>query len=475
MREVYIENPDVQWADVGGLDDTKQELQEAIEWPMKYPTLYEKLGHKMPHGILLHGASGTGKTMLAKAVATESEANFVSVRGPELLSKWVGESERGIREIFKRARQSSPCIIFFDEIDSIAPIRGAGGETQVTERVVSQLLTELDGMQDMHGVVVLAATNRADMIDPALLRPGRFDRIISVPQPEQESRRAILEINIRDVEIPYKCERCGEEYKLEDLTRLIPKNTLKELTGDEKPKALLGPGVSYEKIVEEFNISAAKLQPGDKEFLKAFQTLGLLPTATEQEVKEEFRVLIKEKHPDKGGSVEKTKKINEANEILKKLTGLAKEQFNQRIFEDEKEILTCSKKLIKKQAEKMGVAEGTECGGRKFKAKYLIPIDDREMITDVDGKKINNPDYVNLGKIAEMADGLSGADVASIVNTAVSQVVHEFLDKKPTQGEIDDRINAARIKMSDFEMAVKKVKEQKDLKIGEKVVASYYR
>ena len=210
MREVYIENPDVQWADVGGLDDTKQELQEAVEWPMKYPTLYEKLGHRMPHGILLHGPSGTGKTMLAKAVATESEANFVSVRGPELLSKWVGESERGIREIFKRARQSSPCVIFFDEIDSIAPIRGGGAETQVTERVVSQLLTELDGMQEMHGVVVLAATNRADMIDPALLRPGRFDKIIQIPLPDLESRKRILEINAE--EIPFEKDPQSPEY-----------------------------------------------------------------------------------------------------------------------------------------------------------------------------------------------------------------------------------------------------------------------
>jgi len=210
MREVYIENPDVQWTDVGGLNDTKQELQEAIEWPMKYPTLYEKLGHKMPHGILLHGASGTGKTMLAKAVATESEANFVSVRGPELLSKWVGESERGIREIFKRARQSSPCVVFFDEIDSIAPIRGAGAETQVTERVVSQLLTELDGMQEMHGVVVLAATNRADMIDPALLRPGRFDKIIQIPLPDKESRKKILEINAE--EIPFEKDPNSPDY-----------------------------------------------------------------------------------------------------------------------------------------------------------------------------------------------------------------------------------------------------------------------
>ena len=195
MREVFIENPDIKWEEVGGLEDVKKELQEAVEWPMKYPALYDKLGHSMPRGILLHGPSGTGKTLLAKAVATQSEANFVSVRGPELLSKWVGESERGIREIFKRARQSAPCVVFFDEIDSIAPIRGAGGETAVTERVVSQLLTELDGMENMHGVIVLAATNRADMIDPALLRPGRFDKIIQIPLPDKESRKSILKIN----------------------------------------------------------------------------------------------------------------------------------------------------------------------------------------------------------------------------------------------------------------------------------------
>ncbi|MEK6972238.1 MAG: CDC48 family AAA ATPase, partial [Thermoproteota archaeon] len=222
MREVFIENPDVKWDEVGGLVDVKRELQEAVEWPMKYPMLYEKLGHKMPRGILLHGPSGTGKTLLAKAVATESEANFVSVRGPELLSKWVGESERGIREIFRRARQASPCIIFFDEIDSIAPIRGAGGETAVTERVVSQLLTELDGMENLRGVVVLGATNRADMIDPALLRPGRFDKIIQIPMPDKESRKSILEINVRDPSIAYKCIKCGAEYKFDQISELIP-------------------------------------------------------------------------------------------------------------------------------------------------------------------------------------------------------------------------------------------------------------
>lgn len=195
MREVFIENPDVKWAEVGGLEDVKRELKEAVELPFKNPGLYEGLGYRMPKGILLHGPSGTGKTLLAKAVATESEVNFISVRGPELLSKWVGESERGIREIFRRARQQSPCIIFFDEIDSIAPVRGAGDDTKVTERVVSQLLTELDGMENLQGVAVLAATNRVDIIDPAMLRPGRFDKIIQVPLPDRGGRRDILEIN----------------------------------------------------------------------------------------------------------------------------------------------------------------------------------------------------------------------------------------------------------------------------------------
>jgi len=167
MREVYIETPDVRWSDIGGLEDVKRQLQEAVEWPLKYPELYKKLGHTMPKGILLHGPSGTGKTMLAKAVATESEANFISVRGPELLSKWVGESERGVREVFRRARQAAPCVIFFDEIDSIAPVRGIGGDSMVTERVVSQLLTEMDGIQSLQGVVVLAATNRIDMARPS--------------------------------------------------------------------------------------------------------------------------------------------------------------------------------------------------------------------------------------------------------------------------------------------------------------------
>ena len=201
MREVYLETPDVKWSDIGGLDQVKKELQEAVEWPLKYTSLYDKIGYSMPKGIMLHGVSGTGKTLLAKAVATESEANFISVRGPELLSKWVGESERGIREIFRRARQAAPCVIFFDEIDALAPTRGMGGDSMVTERVVSQLLTELDGVQNLQGVVVLAATNRIDMVDPALLRAGRFDKLIVIPLPDKPAREEILRIHMKGIPI----------------------------------------------------------------------------------------------------------------------------------------------------------------------------------------------------------------------------------------------------------------------------------
>lgn len=198
LREVYVEPADVRWDDIGGLETVKRELQEAVEWPMRFPEMYKQLGHKVPKGILLHGPSGTGKTLLAKAVATESEANFISVKGPELMSKWVGESEKGIRDIFRKARQAAPCVIFFDEVDSIAPVRGSEGiGHSSSERMMSQLLTEMDGMQEMHDVVVIAATNRVDMMDTALLRPGRFDKIIYIPYPDRNTRERILQINVR--------------------------------------------------------------------------------------------------------------------------------------------------------------------------------------------------------------------------------------------------------------------------------------
>ncbi|MEM2280806.1 MAG: CDC48 family AAA ATPase, partial [Candidatus Bathyarchaeia archaeon] len=198
MREVLVEVPAVKWEDIGGLADVKLELQEAVEWPLKYPEVFEHLDAKPPKGILLYGPPGTGKTLLAKAVANESEANFISIKGPELLSKWVGESERAVREVFRKAKQAAPSIIFFDEIDSIAPVRGGGyGDSHVTERVISQLLTEMDGLEELRGVVVIAATNRPDIVDPALLRPGRFDKLLYVPPPDLEARKEILKIHLR--------------------------------------------------------------------------------------------------------------------------------------------------------------------------------------------------------------------------------------------------------------------------------------
>ncbi|MFZ0263947.1 MAG: CDC48 family AAA ATPase [Nitrososphaeraceae archaeon] len=199
MREVFVEVPDVKWDDIGGLLSIKQELQEAVEWPLKYQGVFKYADASPPKGILLYGPPGTGKTLIAKAAANESEANFISIKGPELLSKWVGESEKGVREVFRKARQAAPCIIFFDEIDAIAPRRGGGlgGDSHVTERLISQLLTELDGLEILTNVVVIAATNRPDIIDPALLRPGRFDRLLYVPPPDKDSRLQIIKIHTK--------------------------------------------------------------------------------------------------------------------------------------------------------------------------------------------------------------------------------------------------------------------------------------
>ena len=197
MREVLIEKPRVYWDDIGALAHAKQELKEAVEWPLKYGKVFEHMNAKPPKGILLYGPPGTGKTLLAKAVATESEANFISVNGPEFLNKWVGESEKAVRETFRKARQAAPCVIFMDEIDSIAPIRGSGDDSKVTERVISQMLTEMDGLQALNGVVIIAATNRPDIIDPALLRPGRFDKSILIGPPDKESRIAIFNIHMK--------------------------------------------------------------------------------------------------------------------------------------------------------------------------------------------------------------------------------------------------------------------------------------
>jgi transitional endoplasmic reticulum ATPase len=204
MREVLVETPNVNWEDVGGLDDVKQELKEAVEWPMKYAENFKRMGIRPSRGVLLYGPPGTGKTLLAKAVAKESEANFIQVKGPSLLSMWVGKSEEGMRKIFERARQVSPCIIFFDEIDSLAGKRGMETGTKVTERVLNQMLAEMDGLEELNDVMVIGATNRPDMLDAALLRPGRFDKILLVTSPTGEGRENILKIHTKNMPIKNK-------------------------------------------------------------------------------------------------------------------------------------------------------------------------------------------------------------------------------------------------------------------------------
>ena len=196
LREVLVQVPNVKWDDIGGLESAKQELREAVEWPLKYPDSFERFGVRPPKGVLIYGPPGTGKTLLAKAVANESESNFIAVKGPELLSKWVGESEKGVREVFRKARQTAPTVIFFDEIDALASTR-AGGSTDsgVTQRVVNQLLTEIDGMEELQDVAVIAATNRADILDPALVRPGRFDRHVKIEEPDEKGRLEIFKVH----------------------------------------------------------------------------------------------------------------------------------------------------------------------------------------------------------------------------------------------------------------------------------------
>ncbi|MFX1493223.1 MAG: AAA family ATPase, partial [Promethearchaeota archaeon] len=199
MREVMVEIPNVNWDDVGGLEDVKQELKEAVEWPLKYPKLFEKAGIRPLNGILIFGPPGCGKTLLAKAIATESKSNFISIKGPEIFSKWVGESEKTVREIFRKARQSAPSIIYFDEIDAISAGRGEYAGTQVYASIVNQILVEMDGIENRQGIVTIASTNRPDIVDPAFLRPGRFDRLIYVEAPDVESRIKILEVHTKNM------------------------------------------------------------------------------------------------------------------------------------------------------------------------------------------------------------------------------------------------------------------------------------
>ena len=254
IREIYVEVPEVHWDDIGGLENVKQQLREAVEWPMKNPKVFEEMGIEPPKGILLFGPPGTGKTLLAKAVATESGANFIAVRGPEILSKWVGESEKAIRQIFRRARQVAPAIIFFDEIDSIAPARGYRHDTSgVTDRIVNQLLTELDGIEPLRRVVVIAATNRPDIVDPALLRPGRFDRLIYVPPPDFKARLEIFKVHTRKMPL-------ADDVNLEELAKITEGYTGADIAAVCREAAIIA-------LREEFKVRPVQM----KHFLKALK------------------------------------------------------------------------------------------------------------------------------------------------------------------------------------------------------------
>ena len=284
MREVLVEVPNVRWEDVGGLEHAKQELMEAVEWPLKYPEVFSAVNIKPPKGILLYGPPGTGKTLLAKAVANESNANFISVKGPELLSKWVGESEKHVREMFRKARQVAPCVLFFDEIDSLAPRRGGGVDSHVTERVVSQLLTELDGMEELKDVVVIAATNRPDMVDPALLRPGRIERHIYISPPDKEARKEIFKIHLRgkplvdDVSIDELAERT-EGYTGADIEAVCREAGMLAI------REAIKPGMSKEEAKEV----AKSLKITKEHFEKALEKVK--PSMTKEDIKTYERIV----------------------------------------------------------------------------------------------------------------------------------------------------------------------------------------
>ena len=243
LREVLVQIPDIKWDDVGGLEDVKQELKEAVEWPLKHPETFQRLGIRPPKGTLLYGIPGTGKTLLAKAVASESEANFISVKGPELLSKWVGESEKGVREVFRKAKQASPTVIFFDEIDAIASTRsGNDTDSGVTKRVVNQLLTEMDGLEELEDVAIIAATNRPDILDAGLMRPGRFDRHIQVKEPDEEARISIFKVHTKgmpladDVDIAFLRLEALDDLEASEITYKYFKDAIDKVKPGNKPQ-----------------------------------------------------------------------------------------------------------------------------------------------------------------------------------------------------------------------------------------------
>jgi transitional endoplasmic reticulum ATPase len=257
MREFFVEVPKVTWNDVGGLDEIKQNLRESVEWPLTQPEVFSRMGIEPPRGILLYGPPGTGKTLLAKAVANESKANFISIKGPEVMSKWVGESEKAIRELFKKAKQVAPTIVFLDEIDSIAPRRGAYSGSHVTESVVNQILTSIDGLESMEGVVIIGATNRPDILDPSLLRPGRFDRLIFIPAPDFDSRLKIFKIHARNMPLKVTNGELkiidNELSKKSELIDILKKGTGAEVISQKELEKLINGQIGIKQVLKQMS------------------------------------------------------------------------------------------------------------------------------------------------------------------------------------------------------------------------------
>jgi transitional endoplasmic reticulum ATPase len=277
MREVAVEVPVVHWDEVGGLEEVKEELKEAVEWPLKNPEVFKRLGIQPPKGILLIGPSGCGKTMLVRAVATESEANFISIKGPEVFSKWVGESERAIREVFRKARMASPAVIFFDEVDSLVPRRGLGyGDSGITERVISQLLTEMDGIIPLENIIVIGATNRPDIVDPAVLRPGRFDRLIYVPEPDEAARLEIFKIHTKNMplsnDVDIKEHRMTKGYSGADISSVCREAAMNALRRDINAKEVTYS--NFEKAMEKIPPSISpEIENWYRSFIKQVRRL----------------------------------------------------------------------------------------------------------------------------------------------------------------------------------------------------------
>ncbi|WP_456419808.1 CDC48 family AAA ATPase [Methanocaldococcus infernus] len=450
MREVLVEVPNVKWEDIGGLEEVKQELREAVEWPLKAKDVFDKIGVRPPKGVLLFGPPGTGKTLLAKAVANEAGANFISVKGPEIFSKWVGESEKAIREIFKKARQNAPCIIFFDEIDAIAPKRGRDISSGVTDKVVNQILTELDGLEEPKDVVVIAATNRPDIIDPALLRPGRLDRIILVPVPDEKARLDIFKIHTRGMSL-------AEDVDLEELAKKTEGYTGADIEAVCREAAMLA---VREGIGEPWDI-----EKDLRELINYLQAISGAFRALAVELNSVIKA-TKEKE-----SVSK-KEFDELKRSLEKIISLS-DPLREKIEKAEKDIEGFLKKI-----EELDLKPSEKENAKKL-AKYLKDLLKKleEMVNSIVSLK---------DKIAGLKEDVKAKEISEIIKSA-QNILQRFgtsLDElKNALKDIESiRLKATtkdiKVRKEHFMKALKKIKpsvSKEDMKVYERLAKEYGR